>query len=82
MHECDFPKFYEAMSLFALAAVVNAQDEKQLEVFLNAIVACRCKELDARTVAVVSREKGSGASVPSLLNEVHVALRKLRKRAP
>merc|ERR1711918_92878 len=55
MHHCDFPKFYEAMSLFAIAAHVNG-DAKQEARFLAGVRACGCNSLDEGTVKAVVQE--------------------------
>lgn len=55
MHHCDFPKFYETMSLFAIAAHVNG-DADQEAVFLAGVLACAADRLDENTVKAVLRE--------------------------
>jgi hypothetical protein len=55
MHHCDFPKFYEAMSLFSIAAHVNG-NAGQEATFLAGVRACGADRLDESTVAEVLRE--------------------------
>merc|ERR1712181_19234 len=67
MHSCDFPKFYETMSHFAIAARVNGNAEQEAE-FLAGVRACgphlaRYKlsqeavlSLESRTVKAVLHE--------------------------
>mmetsp|Transcript_157908 Transcript_157908/g.294566 ORF Transcript_157908/g.294566 Transcript_157908/m.294566 type:complete len:242 (+) Transcript_157908:69-794(+) len=55
MHHCDFPKFYEAMTLFALAAHMNGNAAQEGN-FLAGIRACGADCLEQNTVNAVISE--------------------------
>lgn len=55
MHHCDFPKFHEAMSMFALAAHLN-EDLEQRDAFLRGVRACRKSYLDEQVVDAFLKE--------------------------
>lgn len=55
MHRCDFPKFYEAMTLFAIAAHVAGDADKEAK-FLGGVRACGVEDLEPSTVDAVMHE--------------------------
>eukprot|EP00746_Dinoflagellata_sp_MGD_P125438 gnl/MRDRNA2_/MRDRNA2_60196_c0_seq1.p1 gnl/MRDRNA2_/MRDRNA2_60196_c0~~gnl/MRDRNA2_/MRDRNA2_60196_c0_seq1.p1 ORF type:complete len:272 (-),score=46.69 gnl/MRDRNA2_/MRDRNA2_60196_c0_seq1:29-844(-) len=61
MHEYDFPKFRETLSLFAVAALLR-RDEDQMLVFLQGLSASGAVDLDARTLAAIEAQHQSRIS--------------------
>merc|ERR1712216_1071714 len=74
-HHCDFPKFYEAMSLFAIAARVNGDMEREAD-FLMGIYACGADDLDESTVREVLRE--GNPKVCLAIRQTSVALKAVK----
>jgi uncharacterized protein (DUF1810 family) len=59
MHHCDFPKFHEAMSMFALAAYLNG-DLAQADEFMRGVAACKRDSLEDHVVTALIEERLPG----------------------
>ena len=84
---CDFFKFYETMSLFALAARVNGNEDQEAKFLAGVRASLRagptsripfwCGGLDESTVEAVlaeGRSKGASPSFESAVRQVSAAL--------
>jgi uncharacterized protein (DUF1810 family) len=73
MHHTDTPQFYEAMSMFAIAAHLNG-DHHQRRAFVRGVLACGFYSLDGKVVETFLKEmsaktKAAVASISRILSD-------------